>query len=73
MAKARLANKLAKKSRGASRQTAYHVKSKALCSLIKKLPDYVRVSQDIRLTEFVVVELKTERSGLHLPSANLTN
>ncbi|HEY0458619.1 MAG TPA: hypothetical protein VGC97_05655 [Pyrinomonadaceae bacterium] len=73
MEKARIANRLAKKSRGASRQMAYHIKSKALCSLVKNLSNYVRVSKDIKLTDFVVVELKREQSGLHLPSANLMN
>jgi len=73
MAKARLANKLAKKSHGTSRQMAYHIKSKALCSLVKKLSSHVRVSKDIKLTDFVVVELKSEQSGLHLPYTNLFN
>ncbi len=73
MARARLANKLAKKSHGASRKVAYHVKSKALCSLVKNLSGRVRVSKDIRLTDFVVVELKSEQSGLHLPYTNLFN
>ena len=73
MVKARLANRLAKKSYGANRQTAYHIKSKALCSLVKKLSNQVRFSKDIRLTDFVVVALKSEQSGLHLPSANLIN
>ena len=71
MLKARLANRLAKKSCGTNRKTAYNVKANALCSLIKKLPNYVRVSKDIKLTDFIVVELKTELSGLHLPAANL--
>ena len=73
MSKARLANKLAKKSRGTSRQVAYHIKSMALCSLAKKLSSHVRVSKDIKLTDFVVVELKSEQSRLHLPYTNLFN
>jgi hypothetical protein len=73
MAKARLANKLAKKSYGTNWQVAYHVKSKALCSLVKNLSGHVRVSKDIKLTDFVVVELKSEQSGLHLPYTNLFN
>jgi len=71
MKKARLANRLAKRSRGTNRQIAYRVKSTVLCSLVKNLPDRIRVSKDIKLTDFVVVELKTEMSGLHLPAANL--
>lgn len=73
MVKARLANQLAKKSHGASRQMTHHVKSKALCSLVKKLSNRVRVSKDIKLIDFVVTELKSELSGLHLPPANLIN
>ena len=71
MAKARLANRLAKKARGTSRQTAYGIKSQALCSLVKKLSNHVTVSKDVKLTDYVVVGLKRERSGLHLPSAKL--
>lgn len=73
MRRARLANRLAKKSRGASRAAAYDVKARALCSLVKKLPGCVRVSRDIKLTDFVVVELKGDESGLHLPSAKLAD
>lgn len=71
MAKARAANRLAKKSRGSNRRTAYHIKSKALCSLVKKLSNQIRISKDIKLTDFLVVELKSEQSGLHLPFASL--
>ena len=73
MAKARLANRIAKGSRGVNRRTAYSVKSTALCSLVKKLSCHVRVFKDIKLTDFVVVELKKERSGLHLPFARLAD
>lgn len=73
MAKARIANRLAKKLRGLNRETAYNVKARALCSLVKKLPDFVTISRDVKLTEFVVVELKREQSGLHLPFAKLNN
>lgn len=71
MSKARLANRLAKRSRGASRQTAYGIKSQALCSLIKKLSNHVIISKDSKLTDFVVVSLKIEQSGLHLPFTHL--
>ncbi len=72
MAKARLANQLAKRAHGANRRTAYQVKSNALSSLIKKLPETVRVAKDIKLTDFVVVELHREQSGLHLPVSFLS-
>ncbi len=73
MAKARLANRIAKGSRGINRRTAYYIKSDALCSLVKKLSRRVRVFRDFKLTDFVVVELKIERSGLHLPFAKLAD
>jgi 5'-deoxynucleotidase YfbR-like HD superfamily hydrolase len=71
MAKARLANNLAKRFKGKNRQNAYLVKADALCGLVKSLPNKVNVCKDIRLTEFVVIELKTAQSGLHLPIAKL--
>ena len=71
MSKARLANRLAKKSRGLQKQTAYAVKSDALESLVKKMPARVDVRKDIILTDFVVVELKNTNVGLHFPISNL--
>lgn len=71
MAKARLANRLAKMSRGRNRQNAYSVKAKALKFLVEKMPNNVSVRQDIKLTEFVIVELKNAQSGLHTPISNL--
>ena len=71
MAKARLANKLAKRSKGKNRQNAYLVKASALCGLVKSLPNKITISKDIRLTDFVVVELKNAQSGLHLPIEKL--
>ena len=73
MLKARLANRLAKKLQGINRQTAYKIKANALYALVKKLPNCVRVSKDIKLMDFVVVELKREQSGLHLPFTRLVN
>ena len=73
MAKARLANRLAKKFHDARRRTAYQIKAKALCSLVKNLSNRVRVSKDIGLTDFVVVGLKSEHSGLHLPIVKLND
>lgn len=71
MSKARLANGLAKKSRGFQRQIAYSVKSGALASLVKKMPDRVDIRKDIILTDFVVVELKNTNRGLHFPIIKL--
>ena len=71
MTKARLANRLAKKSDGRNRRNAYRVKADALCWLVQRLPDRVRISRDVRLTDFVVVELNGGYSGLHLPATAL--
>lgn len=70
ISKTRLTNGLAKKLCGANRRMASHAKSITLCFLVKKLSNQVRMSKEFRLTDFVV-ELKTEKSGLHLPLANL--
>ncbi len=67
MKKARLANCLAKRIYGKQRRTAYAVKSKALGSLVKKMPARVCIRKDIILTDFVVVELKNTNAGLHFP------
>lgn len=71
MFRARAANKLAKKSHGNQKQTAYGVKSKALASLVKKMPDRIDIRKDIILTDFVVIELKNTNVGLHFPICNL--
>ena len=71
MSKARLANHLAKRSRGQQKQTAYTVKAGALGSLVKKMPARVDVRKDIVLTDFVVIELKNTNVGLHFPISNL--
>lgn len=71
MSKARLANRLAKRSRGGQRQTAYAVKADALSSLVHKMPARVDVRKDIILTDFVVVELKNTNVGLHFPIVRL--
>ncbi len=71
MAKARLANKIAKRSQGRNRQNAYRLKAEVLKFLVEKLPNCVSVKRDIKLTEFFVVELKREQTGLHTPISNL--
>lgn len=71
MKKARLANSLAKRSRGAQRRAAHSVKSGALGSLVRKMPARIDVRLDIILTDFVVVELKNTNVGLHFPISAL--
>lgn len=71
MAKARTANRLAKRSRGRNRRNAYEVKAKILKFLVKNMPNKVRVLEDYRLDEFVVVRLEKQSSGLHTPISNL--
>lgn len=71
MSRARTANNLARRSRGSQKQAAYTVKSKALGSLVKKMPARVCIRKDIILTDFVVVELKNTNVGLHFPIINL--
>ncbi|MBS1796676.1 MAG: hypothetical protein JSS81_22790 [Acidobacteria bacterium] len=71
MTRARLANRLAKRSRGHKRQLAYAVKHRALRTLVRRLPAQVEVRPDIALTDFVVVGLKNAQSGLHLLAAGL--
>ena len=70
MKKATLANRLAKRSRGKQRQTAYNVKANAPASLVRRMPARVDVRKDIILTDFVVVELKNTNVGLHFPIAS---
>jgi hypothetical protein len=71
MRRARTANGLAKRARGAQRQAAYAVKSRALSSLVHKMSALVDIRKDIILTDFVVIELKNTNVGLHFPIINL--
>lgn len=71
MTKAQTANRLAKLLKGKNRRKAYRIKSASLCGLIKSLPQKVNVCKDLKLNDFVVVELKTAQSGLHLPIEKL--
>lgn len=71
MAKARLANRIAKGSRSVNRRTAYYTNQMLFVPWLKKLSLRVRVFKDVKLTNCVVVELKTQRSRLHLPFARL--
>ena len=58
MRKARLANRLAKRSRGRNKKSAYRVKADALATLVHRMPTRVNVHEDFYLRDFVVVELK---------------
>ncbi|MEZ5307114.1 MAG: hypothetical protein R2684_08215 [Pyrinomonadaceae bacterium] len=71
MRRARRANRLAKKAKGRSKTNAYAVKSRALCTLATKLPEFADIRKDIVLTDFVVVELVNTNRGLHLPVSEL--
>lgn len=71
MAKARQANNLTKRFKVKNRRIAYSVKANSLCRLVKTLPNKINISKDIQLTDFVVVELKTAQSDLHLPIEKL--
>jgi hypothetical protein len=71
MSRARTANNLAKRSRGSQKQAAYMVKSRALSSLVRKMPARIDIRKDIILTDFVVIELKNTNVGLHFPVINL--
>ncbi len=68
MRKARCANRIAKMLRGHRRRLAYDVKANALRALVRKLPGRVDIRMDIVLTDFVVVELKNTKRGLHFPA-----
>jgi hypothetical protein len=68
MSKARVANRVAKASKGNGRASAYNIKASALGTLIEKMPQKVRVHRDIRLDEFVVVALRDGGLGLHFPA-----
>ena len=67
MERAGLANRLAKSVEGRSRSKAYRVKHSALKALASRFPDRVRISNDPRQPEFLVVNSLTTLRGLHAP------
>lgn len=67
MARARLANRLAKTSEGRARRLAYAVKTGALVALKNRFPERVAIDLDPMLPSFVVVSVPTARFGLHAP------
>ena len=68
MARARLANRLAKSLRGQNRWSAYTLKSRALFELVARFPERVRIVNDTRTPRFVVVKVPRDRFGLHAPA-----
>lgn len=71
MRKARTANRIAKQSLPRSKRNAYGVKHGALTTIISKMKGKVDVTKDFRNDELVVVTLRSERYGLHLPAREL--
>lgn len=71
MDKARAANQIAKQSRPRSRRKAYGVKHGALTTIVKKMKGKVDVKKDFRNDELVVVTLRKETCGLHMPLSEL--
>lgn len=67
MARARLANRLAKSSERRARRLAYAVKVGALLALRDRFPERVAVDRDPMLPAFVVVKVAASRFGLHAP------
>jgi hypothetical protein len=67
MAKARQANRLAKVTRGRSRNGSYAVKHRALKSLIDKFRDETVITTDPKTPTMVVVSMKSSPFGLHIP------
>lgn len=67
MAKARLANRVAKSLAGTGRRRAYRVKAGALITLSEKFPERVEVRPDAAQPGFVVVTVRQAWFGLHAP------
>lgn len=73
MQKARMANRIAKQVQPRSRRNAYGVKHGALTTIVKKMKGKFEVKKDFRNEELVVVTLRKERYGLHLPISVLSS
>lgn len=69
MARASIANRIAKMSFGHPRQGAYRVKTQALTGLAERFPDRVSVAIDYNTPGFVLVTVPREQFGLHAPAA----
>ena len=67
MARARLANRLAKISERHARRLAYAVKLGALLALRDRFPERVAVEPDPMLPAFVLVRVMTAQFTLHAP------
>lgn len=68
MARARLANRIAKTSEGRGRRLAYGVKTGALQALHARFPDRVELAVDPVIPKFVLVRVPELRFGLHAPA-----
>lgn len=69
IARARVANRLAKTASGSSRAAAYKIKSQAARALINKIPTRIKLRKDKRpaMKNFVVVEFRGAKLSLHVP------
>jgi hypothetical protein len=69
MRRARAANRLAKSTSGKSRQRSYHVKHKALFSLVQKFGTETSIQVDPKTPEMLVVVVDDTGFGLHAPKS----
>lgn len=69
MERARTANRIAKSVRGKNKDIAYRVKTEALITLSKTIPEQIFISNDPRTPEFVLVQIVAARFGLHAPAS----
>lgn len=67
MARATIANRLAKTLRGRARTRAYGVKHSALLSLSTRFAEDVTVRNDPQVPGFVIVSVRNACFGLHAP------
>jgi hypothetical protein len=67
MRKAHIANRVAKKAHGLSKQRTYDIKIKALKALATKFDREVLMQQDARTPDMIVVAVLNTRFGLHAP------
>lgn len=68
MERAQTANRLAKSLRGRSRQRAYAVKTEALIGLVRRFPEQIIVSNDVRTPHYVLINNVPACFGLHAPA-----
>ena len=73
MARARLANRIAKVVGGKARESAYQVKTNALIALRLHFLNCVCITNDTRLPRFLVVNIIAARFTLHAPAEYFSN